>query len=294
MAIKESQSAAEAVEVSHPDKVFFPEPGITKGEVFDYYRRIADRLLPYLRNRPVTLELLPEGVGEGKPHFWQKNTPASYPRWIPRIKLPSQQGKQVPYALVNNLPTLLYLVNQKALTFHVWLSRTENLDRPDFVLFDLDPGLASFADVVAVARKLRSLLDADGRPAFVKTSGKSGLHILVPWRSRRGYDEARAWAYEVAGRVVEALPEQATVELRKARRGQRVFVDVTENARGRHVVPPYVLRATPAASVSTPLTWRDVTPRLDPLAFTLRTIFRRLGRQKKDPFEPLRRAFERK
>jgi bifunctional non-homologous end joining protein LigD len=275
------------VALSHPEKVHYPETGVTKGEVFDFYRRIADRLLPYLADRPVTLERLPEGVGEGRPHFWQKHTPASYPHWVRRVELPSEGGKPVQYTLVNDLPTLLYLVNQNALTFHVWLSRVGNLDRPDFALFDLDPGEATFADVVTVAREVHATLRADKHEAFVKTSGKSGLHVLVPWREAGGYDEARAWAYEVAGKVVAALPERATTEQRKAKRGGRVFVDVTENARGRHVVPPYVLRATPNATVSMPLAWREVTPDLDPAAFTLRTAFRRLGRMKRDPFAAL-------
>ncbi len=284
--------APEEIEVTHPEKVLYPGPGITKGDVFDFYRRIADRLLPYLRDRPVTLERFPEGLGDGRPHFWQKHTPASYPSWIPRIELPSERGKPVPYTLVNDLPTLLYLVNQNALTFHVWLSRVADLDRPDFVLFDLDPGEATFSDVVAVAKEIHAVLAADGQEAFVKTSGKSGLHVLVPWRAAGGYDEARSWAYDMARRVVEALPEQATTEARKAKRGRRVFVDVTENARGRHVVPPYVLRATPTASVSLPLAWRELRPDLDPATYNLRTAFRRLGRQKADPMAPLLPARE--
>ncbi len=275
------------VTVTHPEKVVYPEVGVTKGDVFDYYRRIADRLLPYLRDRPVTLERLPAGVGEGRPHFWQKHTPATYPEWVRRVELPSEGGKPVIYTVVNDLPTLLYLVNQNALTFHVWLSRLIDLDRPDFVLFDLDRSEAAFKDVVAVAKQLRATLKADGREAFVKTSGKSGLHVLAPWRDAGGFDEARAWAYEVAAKVVAALPDQATTEVRKAQRGRRVFVDVTENARGRHVVPPYVLRATPEATVSMPLTWREVTPDLDATAFTLRTAFRRLSRMKRDPFAGL-------
>ncbi len=269
--------------VTHPDKMLFPQAGITKGELVDYYRHIADRLLPYLRDRPLTLERFPQGVGESRPHFWQKRTPASYPDWVPRVELPSERGGPVRYTLANDLPTLLYLVNQNAITFHVWLSRITNLDRPDFVLFDLDPGEASFAEVVAVARVLRTALSARGDAAFVKTSGKTGLHILVPWRRDDGYDAARAWAHEMAERVVAALPEQATVEMSKARRGRHVFVDVTENARGRHVVPPYVVRATPTASVSTPLSWRELTPDLDPAAFNVRTVLRRVRRQKHDP-----------
>ena len=275
--------APKDVILTHPDKVLFPEAGVTKRDVFAYYRRVAPRLLPYLRDRPVTLERLPEGLGEGKPHFWQKHTPPSYPDWLPRVELPSGGGRPVAYALVNDVETLLYLVNQGALTFHPWLSRVGGLDRPDFVLFDLDPGEAAFADAVALARRLHALLEQDGVEAVVKTSGKSGLHVLTPWQAEGGYDEARAWARSVAERLAESAPEKATLEIRKAKRGRRVYVDVLQNARGKHVVPPYVVRATPTATVSAPLRWVELTPELDPKRFDVRTMPARLARMKRDP-----------
>jgi bifunctional non-homologous end joining protein LigD len=281
-------SASQDVTLTHPEKILFPEAGFTKEDVFQFYRRIARRLLPYLHDRPVTLERLPEGVGGAdKPHFWQKNTPPYYPSWIPRVELPTERGKVVPYTLVNDLPTLLYLVNQGALTFHVWFSRVQALDRPDFVLFDLDPGDAPFADLVAVARRLHTELSAQGHEAFVKTSGKTGLHILVPWQEEGGYDKARAWALQVSQRVAEAEPDRATTEIRKAKREGRVYLDVMQNAKGHHAVPPYVLRAVPQAAVSTPLHWHEVTPELDPTKFNLKTIVNRLARQKTDPLAAL-------
>ncbi len=278
---------ADGVAFTHPGKVMYPDAGITKGDVLDYYRRIAPRLLPYLRDRPATLERLPEGLSEGGPHFWQKNLPDTAPDWLPRIELPSERGKPVHYVLVNDPDTLLYLVNQGTLTFHVWFSRVADLDRPDFVLFDLDPGGAAFAEVVQVAQELHRMLDAEDVPAFVKTSGKTGLHVLVPWRQDGGYDEARAWAAEIAERLAETLPEVATTEIRKAKRGGRVYIDVMQNARGHHAVPPYVLRAVPGAPVSTPLRWQELTTDLDPARFNLKAIFRRLARQKRDPMAGL-------
>jgi bifunctional non-homologous end joining protein LigD len=283
-------SAPEEVEITHPDKVLYPEDGITKADVIAYYRAVAPRLLPFLKDRPVTLERLPEGIGEGRPHFWQKNTPASYPSWIPRAELETERGKAISYALVNDLPTLLYLVNQGTLTFHPWLSRVGSLDHPDLVLFDLDPGEAPFADAVLVARKLHEELTGEGREAVVKTSGKTGLHVLVPWRDGGGYEEARGWAQGVAARVAEALPGAATVEIRKARRGGRVYIDVLQNARGHHAVPPYVLRPVPGAAVSTPLRWSELKAGLDPRRFTIRTVLARLARLKEDPLAPLSRA----
>jgi bifunctional non-homologous end joining protein LigD len=282
-----SSLPANGVAFTHTDRIVYPDPGITKGEVLDFYRRMAPRLLPYLRDRPVTLERLPQGLGDKAPRFWQKDTPAYYPNWIPRADLSSERGKVVHYVLVNSVETLLYLVNQNALTFHVWFSRVKDLDRPDFVLFDLDPGEATFVDAVLVARELHALLSRTRQTAFVKTSGKTGLHVLVPWQETGGYDEARSWAQEVAAQVAADFPDRATVEVRKAKRGRRVYVDVMQNARGHHAVPPYVLRAVPRAPVSTPLNWRELGTELDPGRFNLRTIFRRLARQERDPMADL-------
>lgn len=275
------------IEVTNPGKVLFPEVGISKADVAAYYRTVAPRLLPFLKDRPVTLERLPDGLGEGKPHFWQKHTPDSYPAWIPRVALRTEQGEPVKYVLVNDRATLLYLVNQGTLTFHPWLSRLSKLDHPDVVLFDLDPGGAAFTDVVTVAKAILGELSAEGGEAVVKTSGKTGLHVLVPWRATGGYDEARAWALEVAGRVAENLPEVATTEIRKAKRTGRVYIDVLQNARGHHAVPPYVIRPVPGATVSTPLRPAELRPDLDPAKFTLRTVPARLARLKVDPMAVL-------
>jgi bifunctional non-homologous end joining protein LigD len=276
---------------THTEKLMYPEVGLTKGDVIEFYRRIAPRLLPYLRDRPATLERLPDGLRDSKsPHFWQKRTPESYPTWIKRVVLPSEDGSDVPYVLVNDESTLLYLVNQGTLTFHVGCSRINDLDRPDYVLFDLDPGKAGMADVVAVAKALHRLLQDDGRAAFVKTSGKTGLHVLVPWERKTEYTEARAWALRMAEQVVEALPDRATTERIKAKRGSRVYVDVIQNAKGHHAVPPYVLRAVPGAPVSTPLHWRELTPALDLKSYNLKAIVRRLAGQSRDPMAGLLRA----
>ena len=273
---------------THQDKVMFPEVGITKGDVLRFYERIAPRLLPHLRDRPITVERFPEGMtGTEAPHFWQKNIPAYYPAWIPRATLPSEDGQLVTYALVNDTATLLYLVNQNTLTFHPWLSRIQHLDQPDFVLFDLDPGTAPFADAVVVAKQLHALLEDEKVASYLKTSGKTGLHIVVPWRRAEGYDAAREWALGIALRLVATLPDVATVERHKDRRQQKVYVDVLQNARGHHAVPPYVLRAVPQATVSTPLTWAELTSTLEPRRYNLKTIFRRLARQKTDPMAPL-------
>jgi bifunctional non-homologous end joining protein LigD len=288
---RRTTKAPKSVELTHPDRIVYPEAGLTKQDVFAYYEKVADRILPFLKDRPITLERLPEGLAEGAPHFWQKDTPDYYPDWIPRIELETERGKAIHYALVNDEATLLYFVNQGTLTFHVWASRVKDLDRPDFVLFDLDPGKASFADVIAVARAIKATLDDEGAQSFVKTSGKTGLHVLTPWTQGGGFDEARAWALELAERTAGFTPEQATVDIRKAKRGERVYIDVLQNARGHHAVPPYVLRAVPGATVSTSLDWKEVADGLDPKAFTLKKALARFARRKTDPFEGLLKSF---
>jgi len=270
------------VQFTNTDKIWFPEAGITKGNVLEFYQSVAPLLLRHVRDRPITLERLPDGVVPGAPRFWQKNTPSYYPSWIPRIELPTETGKIVQYTLVNDRDTLLYLVNQGAITFHVWPSRTSSLDRPDYVLFDLDPGKAKFADVVKIAATLHKLLSRRVVDSYVKTSGKTGLHVLYPWKQTGDYDAARAWAMQIADEVVSQLPDIATTRRLKSERQGHVYVDVIQNAKGHHVVPPYVLRAVPQATVSTPLHWKELTPRLDPAKFTMRAALRRFQQQKED------------
>jgi bifunctional non-homologous end joining protein LigD len=269
------------------DKVLFPEADVTKGAVLRYYELIADKLLPHLRNRPITLERLPDGLRDGAPHFWQKDTPGHYPDWIPRVELPREDGKVVHYALCNDVATLLYMVNQAAVTLHPWFSRIDSLNRPDYVVFDLDRGPAPFADVVKIAKQLHRQLEKLMVSSYLKTSGKTGLHVMVPWEQPGDFPAAREWATSVANEVAGQLRDMATTERSKTKRGNRVYVDVMQNDRGKHAVPPYVVRATPLATVSTPLQWDELTPALDPRKFDLLTAAKRFAKQKKDPMLPL-------
>jgi len=285
--ISKTTADPEMVEFTHVDKIMFPQPQLTKGDLLKYYLGISDRLLPYLIDRPITLERYPDGIGEGAPRFWQKNTPDYYPKWIPRVQIPTAQGKPVQYVLVNDVETLAYLVNQGTVTFHINFSRIQSLDHPDFVLFDLDPGDAPFTDAVRIARQIHAVLNPQNIPAYVKTSGKSGLHVLTPWRQPGGFDQARDWALRIARQVVQAHPKIATTERRINARAGRVYVDVMQNVLGRHAVSPFTVRATPQAAISTPLQWRELTARLNPAKFNLKTIRARLARIKSDPMAPL-------
>jgi bifunctional non-homologous end joining protein LigD len=269
---RHSSTNTDSVHFTHVEKVMFPS-GVTKGDILNYYLQISPALLPHLKDRPVNVKRFPDGVTENSPRFWQKNTPSYYPDWIQRIGLKNEAGKTVEYSLINDERALMYFVNQGALTFHTYFSTIAHLDHPDFVLFDLDPGQADFADVVTIAKKLHDLLGDD---AFVKTSGKSGLHIMVKWTGEGGFNEARAWATTIAEQVVAALPKIATMQRSKSERKGRVYVDVMQNAQGKHVVPPYVLRATPAATVSMPLDWREITARLSPKKSDMKAALKRV------------------
>jgi bifunctional non-homologous end joining protein LigD len=275
------------VELTRGEKAMFPESGITKGDVFAYYEKIADRLLPFLKDRPVALERYPDGIGPGRPHFWQKNTPAYYPKWIRRVEIIADDGRKVLYPLVDNVKTLLYLVNQGTITFHGWFTRVGSLERPDFCLFDIDPKTATFEKVIMVARALFGVLAAEKIHPYIKTSGKSGLHILVPWTISEGFDEVKKWAMAIAQRIVNEMPEIATVIRNPKLRGGKVYIDTLQNARAQLFAAPYVVRNVEPATVSTPLEWNEVKKGLNPGAFTMRSIPRRLSRQKHDPLAGL-------
>ena len=282
-AASKTSSSASRVKFSHLDKLMFPEANVTKGDLLKFYADISRFLLPHLKDRPATLERLPDGI-EGQ-RFFQKNAPDYYPDWIPRINLPTEEGKPVNYVIVNDLDTLLYLVNQGTITFHSHLSRIDSLEQPDYVLFDLDPGEREFKDVITIAKAIHNLLDAKKVKHFIKTSGKRGLHILSKPKVKT-YEEGRAWAVTIAEQVVAQLPQIATMERSIAKRGGRLYLDVMQNSLGKHVVPPYVLRATPLATVSTPLEWKEVTPRLNPKKFTMDAVVKRI-KGTKDPMAAL-------
>lgn len=281
--VKSRTRVPDEIRITNVDKVMFPDAGLTKGDIIAYYERIAPLMLPHLKDRPITIERYPDGIAEGSTSFWQKNTPDYYPAWIERVELDGDEGRIVAYTLVSNLATLLYLVNQGAITFHVWTSRVANPARPDYVVFDLDPGERSFADVITVAQALHELLEEHDLDSVVKTSGKSGLHVMVPWRKRKDIDAAREWAMEIASELVAVVPNLATTERSKAKRRGRLYVDVMQNASGKHVVAPYTLRATPAATISMPIEWSEVKRGLTPGKFTVKSVFRRLAKLDADP-----------
>lgn len=269
------------------DKTFWPDQGLTKGDLFGYYRAIAPWLLPYLRDRPLTLVRHPDGI-TGKA-FFQKDAPASAPAWVRRARLWSEHGRrEIRFFVVDDVDALLYVANLGAIALHVQASRVADLAHPDWCILDLDPKGAPFRDVVAIARTLHALTGEIGLPAFLKTSGSAGLHVLVPLGGRLTFAQARTLAELLAREVVARHPEIATLARRVAARGGRVYVDTGQNGHGKLLVAPFSVRALPGAPVSMPLRWSELGPRLDPRRFTIRNALARLRRLGEDPLAPVR------
>lgn len=269
------------VHISHPDKLWWPDDGITKLDVARYYAGMWPRLRPWLADRLLTAERCPEGMSGGC--FYQKNFARGLPPGVPTVPVRAQTtGKVVHYVVGGSRRSLLALVNLGCIPIHVMNSRTDSLQRPDWLAFDLDPGSGRFAEAAEAGRLLRGLLDDLGLRSYPKTSGGRGLHVLVPVRPGPSQDAVRAFARKVGRLMAERAPRLVTVEMAKQKRGGRVFADVLRNAFGQTVVAPYAIRRRPRAPISTPLDWEEVDPRLDPMDYNIRTLERRL--QTSDPW----------
>jgi bifunctional non-homologous end joining protein LigD len=269
------------IEISNEDKVLFPDDGITKADLVTYYREIAATMLPYMKGRPVMMQRFPDGIG--RPGFYQKDTGRELPEWIHRVTV-KKVGGDVTHVVCDDAASLVYLANLACITPHVWLSRADKLDLPDQIIFDLDPSHDDFSAVRRAARDLRTLLDELGLPAFVKTTGSRGLHVVIPLVRRANFDAARAFARGVALVLVSRDPEHMTIEARKEKRKGRLLIDVMRNSYAQTAVAAYAVRAKPGAPVSTPVTWEEVgSSRLTSDRYKLRNVFRLLA-QRPDPW----------
>jgi bifunctional non-homologous end joining protein LigD len=269
------------IAISRPEKVLFPEDGITKGDLIEYYARIAPKMVPHLRDRPLTLERYPNGINTKR--FFQKEVSSYFPDWIRRVTV-KKVGGTVTHVVCNDTATLVYLANQACVTPHIFLSRTDKLNYPDQLVLDLDPQGEDFELVRSTARAFKELLDELELPAFLKTTGSRGLHLLVPLQRREEYDSVRDFARELAGIVVSQAPKERTLEQLKADRGQRVFIDTNRNGYAQLVAPAYAVRARKGAPVSVPLDWSELEQKsLRPNGYTIRTIFDRVEKSR-DPW----------
>lgn len=276
------------VELTRADKVLYPDDGITKGDLAEYYRSVARMILPHLSSRPVTMERFPDGIADGR--LIQKDAPGYFPDWITTTEVPRLRGGSVHHVVCDRAATLIYLANQACITPHVFLSRADRLDDPDQMVFDLDPPDGDFPAARRGALELRDLLERELRlAAYAKTSGGTGMHVHVPLSRRAGFDEVREFARGVADILAGRHPDRVTTEQRKDKRGARLYVDVMRNAYAQTVVAPYAVRARPGAPVATPVGWDEVEDEgLVPRDFTVRTIADRL-RHVEDPWRGMRR-----
>ena len=276
------------LEITHPQRVMFPSEGITKGDIVDYYCRVAPVMVPHLRNRPLMLERYRAGVDKGG--FYQKEAGEYFPDMIRRVDVP-KEGGVVHHPVVDDEDGLVYLANQGCLTFHCWLPRADRLRQPDRLIVDLDPPATAgaFSTVRATALRLRKVFEQLGLAAFVQTTGSRGLHVVAPIVPGPDNDEVLAFARTLAEQLAASDPGRLTTEFRKAKRGARLYLDVARNGYAQTVVAPYTVRARPGAPVATPLDWDEVrTTRLTPDRWTIGNIFRRLG-AKADPWRGINR-----
>lgn len=281
MTLKEGQHElrGRTVELTNLDRVLFPGQGITKGDLVDYYERVAPAMAPYLLQRPVALKRFPEGIdGEG---FFQKNASAHFPEWLGRVAIPRRDGGTTDNVVVSEPAALPYLADQGTIELHTWLARADAPERLDQVVFDLDPPGEDTGAARRATRRVGDLLDELGLATLLKTSGSAGYHVHVRVDRDTAVDVHR-FAADAATLLTRRHPEELTDEHRKRARGGRVLVDHFRNRFGQTVVAPYSVRARPGAPVSAPIDWAEL-PRVDPQHHTMSTIFRRLG-QREDPW----------
>src|SRR5215213_9579739 len=269
------------LKLTNLDKVFWPDEGYTKGDLIEYYRTVSPWMLPYLCDRPLVLDRYPNGI-TGK-SFFQKHAPDAMAGRLRTVPIRGDGTREIDYFLCDEPEGLLALVNLGAIPFHIWSSRLPELDRPDWCILDLDPKGAPFAHVVRIALTIRELCEEIEMPSFIKTSGGSGLHILLPMGRQLDHERVRQLAELLARVIVERLPDVATTARSIPARKGKVYVDALQNGRGKLLAAPYSVRPLPGATVSTPLAWSEVGPRLDVRKFTIRSVPRRLRQRKEDP-----------
>ncbi|WP_261387560.1 non-homologous end-joining DNA ligase [Chitinophaga pinensis] len=258
--------------MTNQQKLYWPDEKITKGDLIDYYMDMADYVLPYLKDRPLSLHRFPNGIKDAG--FYQKDVDTeSAPDWIKTITLhAASASRDVDYLVCNNAATLIYMANLGCIEMNPWLSRVKKLDNPDYIVLDLDPENIAFKYVVETALAIKELLDKVGVQSFCKTSGASGLHIYVPTGGKYNYETCRLFAEYVAKQVQQDLPKITSVIRTKSKRNKKVYIDYMQNSRGQTIASPYSVRPKPAATVSAPLNWDELNDDLAISNFTIENM----------------------
>jgi bifunctional non-homologous end joining protein LigD len=282
---------SDRVRITHPDKVLFPDDGITKADLAAYYETVAALMLPLVSGRPVTMQRFPNGIGRGG--FLQKQAADYFPDWIERVTAPNRRTRsattreQVTYMVCRAPDDLVYLANHACITPHVWLSRAPDIYQPDQLVFDLDPASADPHVLRLAASALHELLDELGLPAFLKSSGSKGLHVVVPLVPDAETDDVKVFSIAAAEALAARHPDDLTTEARIADRHGRLYLDIGRNGYAQTMAAPYAVRALPGAPVSVPLDWSELDE-FDPRRHTLRNIGERLARP--DPWAGIDQA----
>jgi len=282
---------SDRVKITHPDKVLFPDDGITKADLIDYYRTVAAVMLPLISGRPVTMQRFPNGIGRGG--FLQKQVGEYFPDWIERVTAPNRRTRnattrdEVTYVVCRTADDLAYLANQSCITPHVWLSRAPDIYHPDQLVFDLDPASADLRVMRSAAAALHELLDELELPSFLKSSGSRGLHVVVPLVPKAETDAVKGFSIAVAEALAARHPDDLTTEARIADRHGRLYLDIGRNGYAQTMAAPYAVRPLPGAPVSVPIDWSELDE-FEPRRHTLRTIADRLAGP--DPWAGLSQA----
>jgi bifunctional non-homologous end joining protein LigD len=275
-------SVQKTINFSNLAKVYWPAERYTKGDLIEYYRAMSPWMLPYLRNRPVVMTRFPDGI-EGK-SFYQKDAPEFAPEWVRTVRIWSDETqREIRHFVCDDEESLLYVANLGSIPLHIWASRAGSLELPDWCVLDLDPKEAPFSDVVRTAQALRALCEAVGLPSYVKTTGKTGLHVLLPLGRQCTYAQSRQLGELLARFVLRDLSDVATITRHVTKRGDKVYLDYLQNRHGQTIVAPFSVRPLPGATVSMPLLWEEVNDSLDPRAFTIKTAVERMQRLTRDP-----------
>jgi len=256
--------------ITHPEKIMFPDDGITKGDLAAYYEAMAPVILPHIKGRPLTMERYPAGIG--KKGFWQKDVSKGFPDWLERVKVPKKDGS-LHHPVITDEQSLMWVTNQNTITQHVWISRVPDLYYPDICVFDLDPSTDDAAAVRQAALGLRDLLDELGLPSWVKTSGSKGFHIVVPLDGKSKMDDVARFANHVGRVFVSLAPDHLTQEFSKVDRKGRIYIDTGRNGYSATFAAAYTVRAKRGAPVSAPCTWEEIEKgTVNPGTFTLRNM----------------------
>ncbi len=267
------------IEITNFDKILFPKSKITKGDLINYYAKVAQFMLPYTKDRPISMVRFPSGIN--KEGFFQKEAGSYFPKWIKTKKIKKEDG-HVNYVIINNAAILVYLANQACISPHIWLSKIDKINYPDRMIFDLDPSGIHFSKVQQAAILLKNKLEEFNLKPYAMLTGSRGIHVVVPIKRLYKFDYVRTFARDVARSLVNENRTLFTLEARKEKRGRRVYIDILRNAFGQTTIAPYAVRSKEGAPVATPISWKEVLDsKLKPDKYNINNIFDHMNRNKK-------------